>query len=77
MSVMTKEDWKNWKQDAVTRLFYSAVDERIEDAKETLANVAGQDPLQDSFYRGFIFAYREMLEFKFEELDDEEGVTLQ
>lgn len=74
---LTKDDWKNWKQEPVTRLFYSAVDERIEDAKETLANVAGQDQLQDSFYRGFIFAYREMLEFKFEEDDDGKGETLQ
>jgi hypothetical protein len=74
---LSKEDWKTWKQDPVTRLFYSAVDERIEDAKETLANTAGNDPLQDSFYRGFIFAYREMLEFKFEEVDEAEGDHIQ
>ncbi len=74
---LSKEDWKTWKQDPVTRLFYSAVDERIDDAKETLANTAGNDPLQDSFYRGFIFAYREMLEFKFEEVDETEGDRIQ
>lgn len=78
MSFLTKEDWKNWKQDPITRLFYSAVNERIEEVKEVLSNTAGQDQLQDNFYRGFIYAYREMLEFKFEEVDDdEEGVSLQ
>lgn len=74
---LSKEDWKTWKQYPVTRLFYSAVNERIDDAKETLANTAGNDPLQDSFYRGFIFAYREMLEFKFEEADETEGDSIQ
>lgn len=76
-STVTKEDWKTWKQDPVTRLFYDAVAERIEDAKETLANTAGNDPLQDSFYRGFIYAYREMVEFRFEEAAEEEGVLVQ
>ena len=72
--IITPEDWKAWKQDTVTQLFYEAVKERIEDAKETLANTAGQDMIMDNFYRGFIYAYREMLEFKVEE---QEGELLQ
>ena len=75
-SSVTTEDWKTWKQDPVTRMFYEAVAERIEEAKETLANTAGNDPLQDSFYRGFIYAYREMLEFRFEE-SEETGELIQ
>ena len=75
---LTKEDWKDWKANTVTRLFYEACAERVDEAKETLANTAGQDQLLDNFYRGFIYAYREMFEFRFEEPDDvEEGVRIQ
>lgn len=77
-SVITREDWKDWKSNKVTRLFFEACGERVEEAKETLANTAGSDQLMDNFYRGFIYAYREMFEFRFEEPDDiPEGETLQ
>ena len=68
---MTRQDWLDWKSQPVSRMFYEAVDERIEEAKEVLANTAGHDPLQDSFYRGFVYAYREMIAF---EVEDEEEV---
>lgn len=67
---MTVNEWKDWKANPVTKLFYDACLERIEDSKELLANSAGIDPGQDSFYRGFIYAYREMLEFRFEESEE-------
>lgn len=76
--IISKEDWKDWKSNKVTRLFYSACDERIDEAKETLANTAGQDQILDNFYRGFVYAYREMKEFRFEEADEiEEGDLIQ
>lgn len=69
---MTKEDFRDWQAMPITKLFYGACEERIEDAKEVLANSAGLDPMQDSFYRGFIYAYNEMKQFRFE--DSEETV---
>lgn len=71
MSVLTKEEWIDWKNSPVTRAFYAAVNIRIEDAKEVLASTAGIEPDTDNFYRGFIAAYREMLEFTIEDVEDE------
>ncbi len=62
---MTVNDWQDWKQHPVTKAFYEACTERIEDMKDILASSAGIDSNNDSFNRGFIHAYREMLDFKF------------
>jgi DNA-binding SARP family transcriptional activator len=67
--MITKEAFNQWKSDVVTKLFYSACEERVEEAKEILANQAGMDPIRDSFYRGFIYAYREMQSFDIGEED--------
>jgi hypothetical protein len=69
---MTKEDWLVWKSDPITKMFYEACEERIEDAKELLVNSAGLEPTQDNFYRGFVYAYREMQDFRVE--DEEQNV---
>jgi len=69
MSVISKSEWTDWKADTVTRAFYAAAEERVEDAKEILAASAGQDSDQDNFMRGFISAYREMTDFRIEDLD--------
>lgn len=70
MSIVTKEEWLDWKRNPVTKAFYDAVEERIEDAKDMLSSSAGVDPTTDNFYRGFINAYREMLNFRIEDLDE-------
>lgn len=64
---ITKDDFQLWKSEPVTEAFLEACQERIEEAKEILSVEAGMNPEQDNFYRGFIRAYREMLEFRFEE----------
>lgn len=64
---MTYNDWLEWKINPVTKAFYEACDERINDAKDILAQSAGIDGVQDSMYRGFILAYNEMKEFRVEE----------
>jgi hypothetical protein len=68
---LSKEEFEQWRREPITRLFYEACIERIEEAKEELSNQAGQDQLRDSFNRGFIYAYREMLQFRVEEEDME------
>lgn len=64
---MTVNDWQDWKHNPVTKMFYEACMERIDDMKEILAVSAGNDSNNDSFNRGFIHAYREMLDFRFDD----------
>lgn len=64
--MISKSDYINWKSDPVTRAFFEATRERVEEAKEMLAVSAGIDPTLDNFYRGFIKAYREIEEFTVE-----------
>lgn len=66
-TVVTPEEFLDWKTNLVTKAFFEASTERVEDAKEILAGQAGRDPAEDSFFRGFIFAYREMAQFKVSE----------
>ena len=72
--VITKDDFISWKSNPVTKAFYSACFDRVSDAKDVLGDTAGQDPDQDNFYRGFIHAYREMFDFRVEDVgvEDEE-----
>ena len=65
--LVTKEDFQNWKEDSVTKAFFGAANVRIEEAKEILSYEAGKDQENDTFWRGFIFAYREMQDFHVEE----------
>jgi len=67
---ISKEEWVQWKDSIVTRGFFQAMNERIEDCKDILAVSAGLNPDEDNFYRGFIRAYSEALDFK---IDDMEG----
>ena len=72
MSVITKQDFQDWKLNDVTRAFYHACNQRIEDCKDILAGSAGLDSDTDNFYRGFIAAYTELQDFRvdFEEPDE-------
>lgn len=69
--MITKSEWNDWKQNQVTRAFFAAADMRIEDAKEILAVTAGMDVEENNWYRGFIAAYREMFDFRVEDLVDD------
>lgn len=64
MSVITKQDFQDWKLNDVTRAFYHACNQRIEDCKDILAGSAGMDSDTDNFYRGFIAAYTELQDFR-------------
>lgn len=64
--VITKSDFDDWKKNSVTKAFFQAAEERVEDAKDILASQAGLDGVNDNFYRGFIHAYREMSDFRME-----------
>lgn len=72
MTVITASDFIEWKSNPVTRAFFDACNERIEDAKDNLSISAGIDSVQDNLVRGIIYAYREMQEFRIDDLEGEE-----
>jgi hypothetical protein len=63
-------EYISWKHDPVTEAYMEACKVRIEDGKDTLATQAGIDPIYDSYVRGIIRGYTEMLEFKVEDLSE-------
>jgi len=71
LSTITKTEWNDWKQDKVTRAFFMASEQRVEDAKDILSVTAGMDVEENNWYRGFIAAYREMFDFRVDDLIDD------
>ena len=69
MSVISTSDFLTWKADPVTQAFFSSVQERIEDAKETLATSAGIDSMSDNWFRGFIAGQRDMIDARVDDMD--------
>jgi hypothetical protein len=69
MAVISVSDFSNWKQDNVTKAYFAAVRERIDDAKEVLSTSAGLDACTDNWYRGFIAGQRDMLAVSIEEME--------
>lgn len=72
MTVITVSDFSDWRSNPVTRAFYDACNTRIEDAKDQLSISAGVDSTQDNLLRGLIWAYREMQEFRVDDLEGAE-----
>lgn len=70
MSQISLSDFERWKSDPVTKAFFLACYERVEDAKELLSVRAGFDSLEDSMLRGLIQAYREMFDFRIDDLQE-------
>lgn len=64
------DDFTLWKQDPVTIAWFEACQQRVEEGKEQLASQAGADPVFDGFVRGVIHAYREMMTFSVEDIDE-------
>lgn len=72
MSIVTKQEWVDWKSNPVTKAFMLAMVERVKDAKDILSVSAGLDPVSDNFYRGFIAAYTEAQDFHIDDLSEDE-----
>lgn len=69
--MITKSEWMDWKSNLVTRAFYAACEQRVEDAKDILVGRAGLEPDNDNYMRGFIAAYVEMSDFRIEDVEDD------
>jgi len=72
MSVISSSDFLNWKADPVTTMVMIKINERIEDAKNTLAGNAGLDPTFDNYLRGYISANNDILGVGFEDMEESE-----
>lgn len=70
MTVISKSDFDNWRLDPVTKAFFQAAQERIEEAKDVLSVEAGLNPIQDNTLRGLIQAYREIQDFRVEDIEE-------
>lgn len=70
MSVINQSEFETWKADEVTKAFFIAMAENIEQTKEVLAQQAGQDNAQDNFYRGYIRAFQDALLFRIDDLQE-------
>lgn len=68
--IVSPSDFSDWRQNNVTKAFFEACHLRIEDAKNTLSVSAGISPVEDNFLRGFILAYREMFDFRIDDLQE-------
>lgn len=70
MQIPSQSDFENWKADSVTKAFFNAAQERVEDAKDILSVQAGLDASQDNYIRGLIQAYREIQDFRIDDLQE-------
>lgn len=72
MSTLSQSDFDNWKADGVTKAFFIALAEQVGRTKEVLAQQAGLDSAQDNFYRGYIGAFQDALQFRVDDLQETE-----
>ena len=72
---VSKEQWLEWRDHPVTRVLNKSVDVRIDEAKEQI--VGSTDPEFDRFAKGMSWAFREVLEFEPDLLQEESKVEIQ
>lgn len=65
--MINQQDFNEWRSQPVTRAFFLAAQERIDECKDLLSYSAGTDQAQDRLLVGLITAYREMQEFRVED----------
>lgn len=69
-TVLSQSDFEKWRIDPVTKAFFQACYERVEELKNLLATTAGYNSVEDNYNRGFIAAYSEIPYFRIEDLSD-------
>lgn len=72
MGHIRASEFLDWKKNDVTKAFMQAAKERIEDGVNVLATTAGINSNDDNYMRGFIQAYRELEDFRIDDLEAEE-----
>lgn len=69
MSV-TKDSFRDWKANPVTKAVLNELAARIRRTQEELGVTAGKDALFDQFRVGAIAAYNDLLHIEFDEVKD-------
>jgi hypothetical protein len=69
MTKISLAEFQDWRKNAVTKAFLFAAQERIHDAMHVLSTTAGMNSVEDNYMRGFIQAYRELEDFRIDDLD--------
>ncbi len=70
MQLITASEYSDWASNPVTKAFKLAIAESIARVKENLAVSAGLDPNEDNFFRGYIRAMYDTLDFRVEDLQE-------
>lgn len=70
MSIPSQSDFDSWKQDSVTKAFFLAIVDQIEQSKEYLSTQAGLNSAEDNFHRGYIRAFQDALLFRIDDLQE-------
>ena len=69
---MTKDEFQNWRESAITQEILQYIHNLIEEGKEELADMAGSDPIRDRYVVGKIKGLREILDIS---IEDPEGAN--
>lgn len=68
--MISKEEFADWQRNPVTREMVKWISEQVEQAKETLASDAGINPLADRDLVGGITAFKDVLDWKPEFIEE-------
>lgn len=68
MTIVTKDSFRDWKANPVTKAVMTELFDRILAVREDLGNTAGIDPLDDRRKAGAIAAYSDMINIEFDEV---------
>lgn len=74
MALIERSEFDLWKSNPVTKEFFQALQERIDEAAQLLVHSAGMNPVEDNFNRGYIRAMFDTAQFEVnfaEENEDE------
>jgi hypothetical protein len=69
MSV-TKDSFRDWKANPVTKAVFDEIRDRIQAIQEDLGTTAGQEPLNDRYKSGAVGAYNDLLRIDFDEVSN-------
>lgn len=67
-TIVTKESFRDWKSNPVTKAVFNDLFDRIQRIREDLGNTAGIDPLMDRYKAGAINAYSDMINIEYDEV---------
>ena len=70
---MTQEEFDVWKLDPTTREFFGSLNRRIDEIKNQLLIQAGLSPVEDRFLCGMAYAYSEIRDVSFEEMENKDA----